>query len=575
MILFCSNDNNTVENLREKIGASKNTILSDLQEIKNWFEDAGIKLEAKSHKGYVVKGTEFQIRQNILKLLEINSDDNFYRTGYNLSAFWNLLLKQVDSKGVYAWIKEIVVDNEEKLQMFLDDYSFFEAVMELIIVINRVAQGLPLSDLPEDKAKELKSSSKYPFACNIFKDITKKYNLEMSENEILYYTECLRGKRYIKGEKHSSSTFDIRILIAEVVHKISSEFGIDYYLDFGLYDLMIAHMKSAVYRVKNGETLINPLKDSIKNDYPEILEIVKKHLVSLEEYIGKEFSEDEILFLVLYFAAVLEKEKADNKKNKKVPVALVCATGRGTAQFMMAKLKLLEDVIEVVSVSSYHNMKEIEKSGALMIISTIPISDTPIPYVIVRSPMLSKEDLTDIQNMAMVVASEEIDEKDNIKEMDSVTANIQGAFAKLLTQDRILLDYEAKDWEDAIRCAGRLLYQTGAVEKRYIEYMVENIKEHGPYIVVCKETALPHANTENGAIAEAASLVRLKKPIDFHSGTNDPVRYIIGMSIKSAQSINQSIYDMMTIFGTDDIRRNLEKVNSPEKVMEYINSLKK
>jgi mannitol/fructose-specific phosphotransferase system IIA component (Ntr-type) len=177
--------------------------------------------------------------------------------------------------------------------------------------------------------------------------------------------------------------------------------------------------------------------------------------------------------------------------------------------------------------------------------------------------------------MAMAVASEEIDETENTKEIDSLTANIQGAFAKLLTQERILLDYEAKDWEDAIRCAGRLLYQTGAVEKRYIESMVENINEHGPYIVVCQETALPHANTENGAIEEAASLVRLKKPIDFHSGTNDPVRYIIGMSIKSAQSINQSIYDMMTIFGTDDIRRNLEKINSSEKVMEYINSLKK
>ena len=83
----------------------------------------------------------------------------------------------------------------------------------------------------------------------------------------------------------------------------------------------------------------------------------------------------------------------------------------------------------------------------------------------------------------------------------------------------------------------------------YVDEMVMNIKRNGPYIVVCPETALPHASAEQGVIEEAASILRLKEPIDFHSGNNDPVRYVIGMSIQSAKSINSAIYDLMMILG--------------------------
>ena len=96
-----------------------------------------------------------------------------------------------------------------------------------------------------------------------------------------------------------------------------------------------------------------------------------------------------------------------------------------------------------------------------------------------------------------------------------------------------------------------IVYSTGAVEPGYVDEMVMNIKRNGPYIVVCPETALPHASAEQGVIEEVASILRLKEPIDFHSGNNDPVRYVIGMSIQSAKSINSAIYDLMMIFGNE------------------------
>ena len=253
----------------------------------------------------------------------------------------------------------------------------------------------------------------------------------------------------------------------------------------------------------------------------------------------------------------------------------MCETGRGTAQFMLAKLRTLEEVIEIVSVSSVHNTGEIKRSGANMIISTIPIEKQEIPCIVVRSAMLNTDDILDIQKMALEVM-EGIMEPNAGIELDVINPeeiHIQGAFYEWLSENRIEVDYEAKDWKDAVNHAGELLYKDGAVEERYIQAMIQKIETYGPYIVICPGTALPHADAEEGVIYEAASLIRLKKPIEFHHEMNDPVKYVIGMSVKSAESVNQAIYDLMMIFGNERIRQILDKAVDKASIMEALDGL--
>lgn len=577
LILLNGREYITVDMLKNEIGVSRNTILNDLQELKSWFEDREMTLKAKPHVGYVIEATETQIRENILKLMEVNSEE-YYQNGYTLNVYWWLLLKQLDTMNSFENLKNILLEEEEETGVILEDYSFYEAGIELMIILNRLDQGKYLISFNDELKEEIEISSKYPFSKSVLNKIGRKYDVKITEEEILMFTKHLRGKRYLKGERNSATSLDINVMIAEAIHLISGQLGIDFYLDFGLYDLMVAHMKSAVYRVMNGEVLVNPFKDEIINDYPEILQIVHKELENLENFIGKKFREDEGMFLVLYFASVIEKEKIQSNKNKKIPVALVCATGRGTVQFMLAKLKILENIIDIVSVSSHHNMNEIEQSGARMIISTIPLPNSKLPNVAVRSPMLDDQDILTIQQKVFELKEkeqEEIEEQENRVIKQNPQKDIQGAFYNLLSKERIEMDYPAKDWEDAIRCAGKLLYDTNTVTEQYVEEMVSSVKKHGPYIVVCKGMALPHADCSKGAIKEAASFVRLKTPIEFGSVYNDPVRYVIGMSIKSAESINQAIYDMMKIFGDENNMNKFDSLPDEQAVLDMINSFQK
>lgn len=575
MILLNAKGYVTVEQLKETIGVSRTTLLRDLPEIKKWFEENKMELISQVRRGYIVNASELEIRKGILKLLEVNGDNNHYGTGYNLGAFWNLLIRQMDKLNIYDDMCTHVVQQEEYAQSFLSDFSFFETVLEITLIINRIVNHQVIPEHYAERWICFKESSKYTFSSEILETIGNKYQLDIPEVEILYFTECLKGKSYLKDKTHKGNALDIRLMISEALYKISSCFGIDFYLDFALYDLLIAHMRSAVYRLQTRERLTNPLKDSLLQEYPEIFEIIRKNIGNLEEYIGCSFSEDEMSFLVLYFASVLEKEKVENSKHSKIKVALVCETGRGTAQFMLAKLRTLEEVIEIVSVSSVHNTGEIKRSGANMIISTIPIEKQEIPCIVVRSAMLNTDDILDIQKMALEVM-EGIMEPNAGIELDVTNPeeiHIQGAFYEWLSENRIEVDYEAKDWKDAVNHAGELLYKDGAVEERYIQAMIQKIEAYGPYIVICPGTALPHADAEEGVIYEAASLIRLKKPIEFHHEMNDPVKYVIGMSVKSAESVNQAIYDLMMIFGNERTRQILDKAVDKVSIMEALNGL--
>ena len=178
-------------------------------------------------------------------------------------------------------------------------------------------------------------------------------------------------------------------------------------------------------------------------------------------------------------------------------------------------------------------------------------------------------------HLTNVNVPKEIEEQENRVIKQNPQKDIQGAFYNLLSKERIEMDYPAKDWEDAIRCAGKLLYDTNTVTEQYVEEMVSSVKKHGPYIVVCKGMALPHADCSKGAIKEAASFVRLKTPIEFGSVYNDPVRYVIGMSIKSAESINQAIYDMMKIFGDENNMNKFDSLPDEQAVLDMINSFQK
>ena len=96
----------------------------------------------------------------------------------------------------------------------------------------------------------------------------------------------------------------------------------------------------------------------------------------------------------------------------------------------------------------------------------------------------------------------------------------------LLCKDHIVLDVSCDGWQASVEAAGQPLLKTGEITASYIDEVVKNISEYGPYVVITKGIALAHASCAIGVNKTGMSLVRLKTPVEYGNASNDPVKYV-------------------------------------------------
>jgi len=71
------------------------------------------------------------------------------------------------------------------------------------------------------------------------------------------------------------------------------------------------------------------------------------------------------------------------------------------------------------------------------------------------------------------------------------------------------------NWEEAIRIAAQPLLQDNSITEHYVEKMIANVNDMGPYIVISKDIAIPHARPEDGALKTGIALLKLKQRVSF------------------------------------------------------------
>ena len=57
-----------------------------------------------------------------------------------------------------------------------------------------------------------------------------------------------------------------------------------------------------------------------------------------------------------------------------------------------------------------------------------------------------------------------------------------------------------KDWQEAIRLSGEILKQNKLITDQYVEQVIDDVKEYGPYIVIVPGVAMPHSSAKNEGV---------------------------------------------------------------------------
>lgn len=143
---------------------------------------------------------------------------------------------------------------------------------------------------------------------------------------------------------------------------------------------------------------------------------------------------------------------------------------------------------------------------------------------------------------------------------------------KDMTNEKLIkLDIQATDWEDAIRKAAQPLVDEGKAELSYVNDMIVGVKENGPYIVLTKHVALPHARPESGALESAIGIATLKTPIEFGNEANDPVKYLFCLSATDNSQHLNALAELAGMLEDQEFFNLLDCAKDAKEIMNYIN----
>jgi PTS system ascorbate-specific IIA component len=129
----------------------------------------------------------------------------------------------------------------------------------------------------------------------------------------------------------------------------------------------------------------------------------------------------------------------------------------------------------------------------------------------------------------------------------------------LIRPELVKIGVKAKDWQEAILAAGKLLVDANAVDDRFPPAMIRVAEEFGPYIVIAPGVALPHARPEDGVIKASIAIARLKEPVEFGNADNDPVFLLVALAAIDHEQHIQGLSQVANILGDEE---SLEKLRT-------------
>ncbi|MDF7660315.1 PTS sugar transporter subunit IIA [Erwiniaceae bacterium L1_54_6] len=139
--------------------------------------------------------------------------------------------------------------------------------------------------------------------------------------------------------------------------------------------------------------------------------------------------------------------------------------------------------------------------------------------------------------------------------------------SKWLNDEKIQYLENVSDWKEAIQVAGRPLLNEGAISQQYIDVIIQQKQDIGPYFVIAPRIAMPHARPEQGAIKLGLSIVKLATPVKFDADENDPVDAIFMFSAPDSNSHIEMISQLAEVLSDDETMSRLFNSRSKEELI--------
>lgn len=584
----------TLQDMADALEVSVSTINKDIANVKQSLEVYGITLVYKNKDYYALSGKEKDIRNFYSNLyLSIVHEDFMYRDRtLNVSNHETIMVPPLVSN-----MTRLIESMEDYFQLQLTDDSLLYMVSRLYVMSIRLHGGHTINKFHDEIKEYIERSNLYPQVLSYQQVIENNFVISLNTNELCYLTQYLLSARFLShDESENERSVYFMVVVENFIQEVSRLLDNDFSKNEALQKNLLQHFEPMFNRIVLHTQIDNPLLDKIKLQFSHLYQAVKKASKVISDFCGSTINEEEIGYLCMHFGTVMNSYNAKRVQDKKV--VIVCPSGYATSMMILTALET-NYYVEVINVLPLRLLeKELPRLDYDYLISSVDLDQYNFDYIKVN-PILSFEDILQLNRIFVeklqiknatldkimdiikehceIKGEKELeDQLSNLLKMKSTTKAKRKAekmLVDVINEDLIALNVEATDWKDAVKKGGQLLVDQGVAKESYVEAMIQSAINVGPYIVLEKGIALPHATPQDNTFKIGASIITLKTPVEFGHEENDPVSLVICLASIDSNSHMQVLADIGKIFDEEDLSQQIMNATSKQEVIEIITSI--
>ena len=508
------------------------TVSADLTKLEERLQTFGLALIRRRGYGVEIEGHEGAKRRAMSNLITEYIDESEIlslareniqkRSNQQINTISERLLGLVEKKKLLT-VEKIVESTIQDLPFNMADSAYIGLVVHLALAVERIQKGEGIK-INQSYLENQQSSKEYKFAENIVSQLEQVFQIAIPEAEVAYITMHLKGAKLRHDNEYliEDSSLQVAIKSRNLIEMVGKRVGLDLTSNRSLFEGLVVHLKPALYRIEQKMGISNPLLDKIQRDYAELFSSVKQAV----EQVFHEFyvPDEEIGYLVMHFGAAI----LANKDLVQLNTLVICSSGIGTSKMLATRLHQEFPELKQIQNVSVMEFKKMKTDNYQLIISTIPIPDYHLDYILV-SPILNKDEIEKIRsfiNEQIIINGSE--QKFPIPLMDKVSkknANVlieemHGIQGYAQTIAAILEGFELTKINDSetaagiIKLASKELFANQKIN--HIEAVVEAIIERekiGGLGIPDTSMALFHARSPH-VMTPTFTIYRTQKPIE-------------------------------------------------------------
>ncbi len=582
----------TIVELTEKYCVSRATVNKDIVVMKKYCKQNHISFVTSRGKGLCVEAEETERRRYLAKIIRDLNSVKSHQNGYFQSDYTQWFQEKELER-----IRKIVTEAENSFSTYLADVAYEALVIHIALSIERFRNNGRYEETEKYRSGLKKNSVHFKMAQQIIEKINSDFEIELPDTETYYVALHIGAKSSAAIKEEKTLNAPLEYYCIRMISAVGRKIGCDFSGDERLYESLLQHINVCAYRKKSGMFLENPLKEELIYSYPELYEAISEVVREETKADIIAATDDEIAYILLHFATALYRKEQNS--NRLADVVVVCATGIGTAELVIEGLKK-NYCLNIKGAVAEHQLEHfLEKTDADLIITTVPLR---IERSSIRvSPLLRQEDIIKIgkQLLDLGFALEKpptdytqwsetarwlwgLLQKYSGKDQEEILRHAIRDFpdkkveergymlSELLNEKSMKLDVYCGDWKECVRASGNILVQKGDITEAYIQAVIDSVNEVGPYIVITKGVALPHATNKVGVNKTSMSFVRLLNPVNFGNKSNDPVKYIFMLATTDANSHLGALQDLAEFLEQEEFMAVLEAAEKPSDIISYI-----